>query len=74
MPDIKAEVSDFSNLNQFNRKLLQLSDLRKPITSDIVSIKVYDGELITDKVIFQIMIHSIILNLIWIEIYSRLFI
>ena len=53
MPDIKAEVSDFSNLNQFNRKLLQLSDLRKPITSDIVSIKVYDGELITDKVIFS---------------------
>ena len=33
MPDIKAEVSDFSNLNQFNRKLLQLSDLRKPITT-----------------------------------------
>lgn len=53
IPNFKTEILDFSNLNQFNRDLLQISDIRKSVISDIVCIKVYDGELITDKVIFS---------------------
>lgn len=44
---------DYSNLNRFNRDFLTLSDLKKPVSSKITCIKVYDGGLITDKMVFS---------------------
>lgn len=40
--------------NKFERNFITCSDLRKAVYSDILCIKVYEGSLMTDKVVFSV--------------------
>lgn len=56
----KSDKTYISNpikiLNHFNRGLISLTDIRKPVESKIVSIKVIPGELVTQRLDFNLKI------------------
>lgn len=54
VPEIKTDLKEIKSINHFNRKPVSLPDIRKAADKKITAIKVIPGELITERIDFDV--------------------